>query len=65
MNDHEIYQFIDTMEDMGDEWEFEDVKRVYGDMSLKEALSDRIVSVKMFYSILSTTIAYTGGEKSK
>lgn len=41
MRKDEIAAFIDAMEDMGDEWEEEDVERVYGDKTLEEALEDR------------------------
>ena len=30
-----------TLPDLGDDWEAEDVERVYGDMSLEDALADR------------------------
>ncbi len=61
MKDDDIYKFIDFMEDMGDEWEFDDAKRVYGDWSLEDALDDRLASVKMFYNALATAISYMGG----
>ena len=41
MRKDEINAFIEAMEDMGDDWEPEDVERVYGDKSLEEALEDR------------------------
>ena len=41
MRRDEIDSFIDAMGDFGDDWEPEDVERVYGNMSLEEALEDR------------------------
>ena len=64
MTDDEIYKFIDAMEDMGDKWEFEDAKRVYGDSNLKDALNDRTTSVGMFYNALATVFNYLGRKES-
>lgn len=47
MSDKDIYRFIEEMEAIGDIWEYEDAKRVYGHMSLEEALSDRKACVSM------------------
>ena len=38
MTKEERQYFIDRMEEIGDEWEDDDVKRVYGKMSLQDAL---------------------------
>ena len=42
MTKEERQYFIDRMEEIGDEWEDDDVKRVYGKMSLQDALDDRM-----------------------
>ncbi len=49
MTKQEIYTFIEEMKEIGDEWEFEDVERVYGDESLEEALADRKSNISTFF----------------
>ena len=56
MQDSELSMFIEEMEEIGDVWELEDVKRVYGDVSLEEAIADRKKSVGMFLDIIANTI---------
>lgn len=53
MNDLEIKTFIDTLKEAGDLWESDDVKRVYGNVSLEDALLDRINDLQWFSSIVT------------
>lgn len=48
MTDNEIEIFIERMGEFGDVWEAENVRRVYGDMSLEEALADRGKDMALF-----------------
>lgn len=48
MTDNEIEIFIERMGEFGDVWEAENVRRVYGDMSLEEALADRGKGMALF-----------------
>lgn len=45
----EIEEFIEEMESIGDKWDKEDVERVYGDLSLEEALADRKSALNSFF----------------
>lgn len=56
MTEHEKYEFIEQMEEIGDKWEIEDVERVYGNCSLEEALSDRKRNIGMLFNIFSKTL---------
>lgn len=56
MNDIEINTFIERMEEIGDIWEKDDVKRVYGDKSLEEALNDRMADMNTFGNIIATVL---------
>jgi len=56
MNDIEINTFIERMEQIGDIWEEDDVKRVYGDKSLKEALNDRMADMNTFGNIIAAVL---------
>lgn len=56
MSELEINTFIERMEEMGDAWEPEDVKRVYGDKTLEEALADRMDTMSMFANIIGTIL---------
>lgn len=49
MKKSEIKEFIEEMESIGDEWKEEDVERVYGDLSLDEALADRKGALGSFF----------------
>jgi hypothetical protein len=56
MTKQEIQEFIDTMEEIGDVWEADDVERVYGSMSLEDALKDRQSSVSAFFDIVAKVL---------
>ena len=56
MNKTEINEFIEKMSEVGDVWEEEEVKRVYNDYSLQDALDDRLESISMFANIIETVI---------
>lgn len=56
MNSNEISTFIERMEEAGDLWEREDVERVYGDVSLDEALQDRMNDLHWFADIISKVL---------
>lgn len=52
MNNSEIKVFIYTLKEAGDIWEPADVKRVYGNISLEDALQGRIHDLQWFADIL-------------
>ena len=52
MKKSEIAEFIEEMEMIGDVWTPEQVKDVYGDSSLDEALADRKASIGTFFDNL-------------
>lgn len=56
MNKREIAEFIEEMETIGDVWTPEQVKDVYGDTSLDDALADRKASIGTFFDILGKAI---------
>ena len=56
MNNIEISTFIERMEEAGDIWNREDVERVYGNVSLEEALQDRMNDLHWFADIISKVI---------
>ena len=56
MNKAEVDIFIDKMEEIGDIWEKSDVERVYGDVSLEDALQDRMNDIHWFADIVSKVI---------
>ncbi len=56
MTKEERQYFIDRMEEIGDEWEDDDVKRVYGKMSLQDALDDRMKDMQFFGNIVDAII---------
>lgn len=56
MTKEERQYFIDRMEEIGDEWEDDDVKRVYGEMSLQDALDDRMKDMQFFGNIVDAII---------
>lgn len=56
MNKSEIDEFIEQMEELGDEWNEEQVERVYGDMSLEDAITKRRSELGSFFDILGTII---------
>lgn len=56
MTNSEIRIFIKEMGKLGDVWEVADVKRVYGDRSLEDALQDRIGDMQAFVNIIDTIL---------
>ena len=56
MNQNEIYEFIERMEEIGDIWEYDDVKRVYGDKSLEYAINERMTTLNTFAGIIHTVL---------
>ena len=56
MKKKEIAEFIEEMETIGDVWTPEQVKDVYGDTSLDDALADRKASIGTFFDILGKAI---------
>lgn len=56
MTDKEIYQFIENVGEFGDEWTYEQVKDVYGNMTLKEALSTRRKDHEKWTNIVETLL---------
>ena len=56
MKRSEIAEFIESMEEIGDNWTEEQVEYVYVDMSLKEALADRKASVGRMIDIIGKII---------
>ena len=56
MKKSEIAEFIESMEEIGDNWTEEQVEDVYGDMSLKEALADRKANVGRMIDIIGKII---------
>ena len=56
MTSTDISIFIERMEEIGDIWEEKDVKRVYGDWSLEDALQDRMGDMFAFGSIIDTIL---------
>lgn len=56
MTNLEIEIFIEKMEEFGDVWEVADVKRVYGDRSLEDALHDRMGDMQAFANIIDTIL---------
>ena len=57
MTDMEIEMFIETMADYGDIWEPDEVRSVYANQTLEEALEDRKAAVLTFGNILATVLA--------
>lgn len=56
MNKHEVNEFIERMEELGDTWEPEDVMRVFGDESLEDAIQKRRAQLDTFGGILGTIL---------
>ena len=56
MKKRDIEQFIEEMETIGDEWDPEDVERVYGDSTLDEALQSRKADLDSFFGIIATIL---------
>ena len=56
MKKKDVAVFIEEMKAIGDEWTPEEVKDVYGDYSLDEALTDRKASLGTFFDIIGKVI---------
>ena len=56
MTKKEIRTFIETMEEIGDNWTEEQVEEVYGDKNLEEALEDRKANVGNLMNIIEKII---------
>ena len=56
MKKKDIAIFIEEMEAIGDEWTPEQVKDVYGESTLDEALADRKSSLGTFFDIIGKVI---------
>lgn len=54
MTNQEIDIFIDEMKTIGDNWNEDDVRRVYGDKSLDEAIADRKRDLDQFFGNFNT-----------
>ncbi len=56
MNKLEINEFMEQMEEIGDVWTVDQVKDVYGDYSLEDALSERRIQVGMLFENIGRLI---------
>lgn len=56
MTDIEIQTFIETMEELGDQWTPEQVKEVYNDYAYEVAISERRREWEMYQKNLATLI---------
>ena len=56
MTKTEIKTFIETMEQLGDEWTPDQVQEIYGDKTLDEALSSRKKQVSSFLNVIGQAI---------
>lgn len=56
MTEKELNFFIEEMATIGDLWEPESVKRVYGNSTLEDALSTRKAELAIYFDILSKTV---------
>ena len=56
MTKADIDIFIEEMGAINDKWTPEQVERVYGSFSLEDALSDRKVSLKIFFDIVDKVV---------
>ena len=56
MTKTEINTFIETMEQLGDEWTPDQVREIYGDKTLDEALSSRKKQVSSFLNAIGQAI---------
>ena len=58
MTKQEVQEFIERMQEAGDDWTEEDVVRVYGKKSLEEATATRLHELELMADILvKATIA--------
>lgn len=51
-----VNEFINTFEEIGDIWTFEQVMDVYGTWSLAEAIADRKASIDKMGTIISAVL---------
>lgn len=56
MTDIEIQTFIETMEELGDQWTPEQVKEVYNDYTYEAAIAERRREWEMYQKNLATLI---------
>lgn len=56
MKEIEINTFIEEMEMIGDKWTLEQVKDVYGNVSLEETLKDRKSILDSFFRIIGKVL---------
>jgi len=56
MNKKEMEYFIEEMKMIGDIWTSEEVKRVFGKKSLKQAIKERKEQIGILGDIISTII---------
>ena len=56
MKDNEIDIFIEEMEKIGDLWTADQVRDVYGDTSLEDALNNRKGCIDSFFDIIGKVI---------
>ena len=54
MTKQEVQEFIERMQEAGDDWTKEQVMREYGDTSLEEATATRLHELEMMADILVT-----------
>ena len=54
MTKQEVQEFIERMQEAGDDWTEEQVMREYGDTSLEEATATRLQELEMMADILVT-----------
>ena len=56
MTETEIQMFIETMEDLGDEWTPEQVKTMYGDCTYEAAVKERKQHIDMQLNNLAALV---------
>ncbi len=52
----EVNTFVETMEELGDVWTPDQVRSVYGNQSLEDALNDRRSSLSQFANIIGNVL---------
>lgn len=63
MTDKEIDKFIAHMKPIGDIWEKEDVRRVYGDQTLEDAIESREKDMGLFAHGINTLLNSLSSEE--
>lgn len=56
MTDNEISMFIDAMNDLSDKWRHEEVKKIYSNYSLSDAITERTKSMTVHLNNLTALI---------